>query len=818
MTFEELEREIQRALRSDLALARRLVAEYERRARKESSKRAMAHFERAQLAHVLGDHRAAAKAYDAARRGFTRREDLYKVAIGAVQVRALLGEASSARAEALRARRLADRPVRKAGAEMAIARAWTTLGDERRAETCLRRAIELLRGRGSNLPLHRATTRESLGLRLASRGAAKEAVRLLDAALAFYRGKSLETAVRAARHNRGWALGIQGDALAAFADLRQSQKDFAAAGERRRAAVALADEAELTLRLGARDRAGRLAREAAAALRKESPLESARAELLAARALGSRRLARHAQAELKKAGDEGGVAAAAIILGKGLDAAERTLLGKGHYLAALDALLARARSMRPRAGARLLKRRAPLYPAVLRQWVLPDLHHLQGDGRRAFRAAEDLRRRAPTGSLRAATLSAHLHIYESLARTLLDRGDAAGAFLVLDALRARTLREELQRETPGAAETPRIAELRERLEALWRSLERREQGGDDLRRAEPVLLDEVARSERDLVRALEDAETPLAATNGNAALPSDPCLAWSVVEGQVVGFLAERGEVTSWPCGPLAPLRADADAFRFQVTRGLHGAEDTAPALAALDRLGRALLPPKPPSSLRLCAILPPELGIVPVEALLEGRTISYAACASLAGRPSVIRGPMLAIGLDAERLPEVAGEVALVPGADVLVGPTRDEVLAALKGKRLVHIAGHAEARDDLPMMSALRVADGWITAADFAGRRSRALFVLSACRTGDPSLLYRGESLGGFPRSLLGAGCSGVVASRWEVRDPVARVWMGYVYDALRREPPDAALAEAARLVRVRFPHPADWAAFLYLRGSTT
>ena len=32
MTLEELEREIQRALRSDLARARRLVAEYERRA------------------------------------------------------------------------------------------------------------------------------------------------------------------------------------------------------------------------------------------------------------------------------------------------------------------------------------------------------------------------------------------------------------------------------------------------------------------------------------------------------------------------------------------------------------------------------------------------------------------------------------------------------------------------------------------------------------------------------------------------------------------------------------------------------------------
>jgi hypothetical protein len=81
MTLDDLERGIQRALRSDLGLARRLVAEYGRRAKKDRP--AMVAFERAQLAHVTGAHRKALKAYDEARRGFTRREDLYKVAIGA---------------------------------------------------------------------------------------------------------------------------------------------------------------------------------------------------------------------------------------------------------------------------------------------------------------------------------------------------------------------------------------------------------------------------------------------------------------------------------------------------------------------------------------------------------------------------------------------------------------------------------------------------------------------------------------------------------------------------------------------------------------
>jgi CHAT domain-containing protein len=99
-------------------------------------------------------------------------------------------------------------------------------------------------------------------------------------------------------------------------------------------------------------------------------------------------------------------------------------------------------------------------------------------------------------------------------------------------------------------------------------------------------------------------------------------------------------------------------------------------------------------------------------------------------------------------------------------------------------------------------------------AGLR-RALVVLSACRTGDPSLRFRGEALGGFPRALLAAGAAGVVASRWEVPDRVAHAWMRAFYDALGTSAPEAALARAALALRRTHPHPADWAAFLLVRG---
>ena len=120
--------------------------------------------------------------------------------------------------------------------------------------------------------------------------------------------------------------------------------------------------------------------------------------------------------------------------------------------------------------------------------------------------------------------------------------------------------------------------------------------------------------------------------------------------------------------------------------------------------------------------------------------------------------------------------------------------------------------------MLSALRSLDGWITAQDL-GELSLdgALVVLSACRTGDPALQWRGEALAGFPWALIGAGASALVASRWEVRDEVAYAWMRLFYRELRSATPDVAAALSGRAVRKQFPHPADWAAFLTIRGIT-
>ncbi|MFQ5845805.1 MAG: CHAT domain-containing protein, partial [Planctomycetota bacterium] len=173
------------------------------------------------------------------------------------------------------------------------------------------------------------------------------------------------------------------------------------------------------------------------------------------------------------------------------------------------------------------------------------------------------------------------------------------------------------------------------------------------------------------------------------------------------------------------------------------------------------------------------------------------------------------------EHLPAVGLELDMLerslPGAVSLRGPeaTRDAILAALPRRRLVHVAGHARAREDRALLSALRVRDGWIAAADLGeGDLGGSLVVLSACRTGDPSLRWQGEAMGGFPRALLAAGASGLVASRWEVPDAVAHEWMRRFYDRLKGKQPDQALNRAARAMRRDHPHPADWAAFLMIQ----
>jgi len=88
-----------------------------------------------------------------------------------------------------------------------------------------------------------------------------------------------------------------------------------------------------------------------------------------------------------------------------------------------------------------------------------------------------------------------------------------------------------------------------------------------------------------------------------------------------------------------------------------------------------------------------------------------------------------------------------------------------------LLHLATHGVFRQDNPLFSALRLADGWLTLADVERMdlRGTGLVTLSACETGagDP----RGGDLFGLSQAFLQAGAASLVASLWPVPDEATR-----------------------------------------------
>lgn len=136
-------------------------------------------------------------------------------------------------------------------------------------------------------------------------------------------------------------------------------------------------------------------------------------------------------------------------------------------------------------------------------------------------------------------------------------------------------------------------------------------------------------------------------------------------------------------------------------------------------------------------------------------------------------------------------------PGARVLRGDDAlvDDVLAALDGARLAHVAAHGSFRADNPLFSSLRLADGALTVYDLQ-RLTRApeLTVLSSCDVG-MSHVTAGDEVLGVTAALLGLGGGSLIASVLPVRDAETVTLMTGVHAHLRAGRGPAAALAAAR-----------------------
>lgn len=187
------------------------------------------------------------------------------------------------------------------------------------------------------------------------------------------------------------------------------------------------------------------------------------------------------------------------------------------------------------------------------------------------------------------------------------------------------------------------------------------------------------------------------------------------------------------------------------------------------------------------------------------------------AARNETPTGPVLVVAVTDETLPGVKDEVEIIgsmlPNATVLTDhrATVEEFRGRAAQASAVHLATHGVFREDNPAYSGIKLADGWITAADLAEVcRDASLITLSACETGMGADMGGGEIMG-ISQAILGAGCSSLVSSLWTADDRATVPLMADFYTHLAAGlTAPYAMREAMLAARQRDDHPYFWAPF--------
>jgi len=214
---------------------------------------------------------------------------------------------------------------------------------------------------------------------------------------------------------------------------------------------------------------------------------------------------------------------------------------------------------------------------------------------------------------------------------------------------------------------------------------------------------------------------------------------------------------------------------------------------------------------------------------LIEKAEISYAPSATVLAlcrqrQPSQSKR-LLVLGVSDPAIPAVETEVRVIeqlfPQSDVFLNEeaTVDALSENVSGCRVLHLACHGLFRTDNPMFSALKLHNGWLTAAESAQMDlSGALVVLSACESGRGTVLAGDETIG-LTRAFLGAGAATLAVSQWLVQDDTGAMLMAEWYTRLARgQHPASALRSAQLTLKSSHPHPYYWAPFVLIGDSAT
>lgn len=480
--------------------------------------------------------------------------------------------------------------------------------------------------------------------------------------------------------------------------------------------------------------------------------------------------------------------------------------------------------------------------------------------RQAVEAVEHARQVLRGEDFRIAFLEDKVRVYEDLLALLLERGTRAAleeAFQVAERAKSRALLEQLSgalaEEGAGGAEREALLE---RLQALRAQLNwdygRLQQLGDSPSRlpvADAELPDRLRELEREYLRiqrqlqlrqaggAARTAAAPRAADLRPLLAEDEQLVEYGILRDEVFAFVIDRKQFrVVQGLAARSDVEREVARLRFQWSKfGIAGyAERHAERMAAAARetlgaLYELLLAPLAPllPGERVTVIPHGLLHGVPFHALFDGERHALDrwefACAPSAAvwRAGRLRGEpegrgSLVYGISDPSLAHIDSELAglrrTLPGAIVYQDGAATLAAVPESGSyHVLHFATHAIFRQDNPLFSGMRMADGWLIAHDLYHRRlSCRLATLSACRTG-VSHVTAGDELLGLPRAFLHAGARAVLVSLWAADDAATAALMQECYRHLAAGTGRAAALRAAQqATRERFPHPYHWAAF--------
>jgi CHAT domain-containing protein len=189
---------------------------------------------------------------------------------------------------------------------------------------------------------------------------------------------------------------------------------------------------------------------------------------------------------------------------------------------------------------------------------------------------------------------------------------------------------------------------------------------------------------------------------------------------------------------------------------------------------------------------------------------------AALSPRVGTATGRPIVLAVADARTPTIVdeGRAVAATAADAVLLEGDAATSGALRvdaPPRFVHVASHGRFRADVPSMSGVALADGWLRAVDFHGLRlDGSLVVLSGCETG-ASRVDPGGEVQGLVRGVMSSGAAELVVSLWRVEDASATRLMSRFHE-LRATGPETgrALATAQREAAASGLDPWHWAGF--------